>query len=253
MNKPILKPGWHIGTSGWSYKHWDGVFYPENVKPARYLEYFVTRFDCVELNSCFYHLPRESTIHGWMERTPDTFIFCPKLSRLITHQLKLTHCEEPLNRFFNLFDKMKKKIGPILIQIAPDLHFDEEFIIGFLEILKTDYSDYQFAFEVRHKSWINDTFFNILSSYGAAFVIADSGKRYPGYEAITADFVYLRLHGREVLYASDYSDEELLEYACKISRWLEADKEVWIFFNNDYHAFAIKNAQRLIELIQQQE
>ncbi len=102
---------------------------------------------------------------------------------------------------------------------------------------------------MRNKSWIDDSFFDLLSHYGIAFVIADSGNRYPYYDAVTADFVYLRFHGREQLYASDYSEADLKLFADKIVNWLEGGKEVWVFFNNDYHGFAIKNAERLREII----
>lgn len=110
-------PGLFIGTSGWSYKHWSGIFYPENIKPGQYLEHYLTKFDFVELNSSFYHLPKETTIAGWMQRTPDNFKFCPKLSRFITHQKRLLQIEEPLEKYFALFDKMKIRLGPVLIQL----------------------------------------------------------------------------------------------------------------------------------------
>lgn len=238
-----------IGTSGWSYKHWTDIFYPANIKPAQYLEYYITKFDCVELNSSFYHLPRKTTVDGWLRRTPDTFRFCLKLSRFITHQKRLVDCEEALKRFFDLFEDMKMRLGPILIQLPPGLSYDQSLISDFYDLLKARYNAYRFAVEVRHKSWITDNFFELLSRHGVAFVIADSGDRFPYYEAVTAGSVYLRFHGPDALYASDYGESDLRRYAEKILNWLGTDHEVWVFFNNDFHGFAVRNALRLKELV----
>ena len=239
----------YIGTSGWSYKHWSEVFYPKDIKPDKYLEFYITKFACVELNSSFYHLPLKTTVSGWMRRTPGTFMFCPKMSRLITHQLQLANAEGALQKFFDVFEGMKTRLGPVLIQLPPGLSYDKPLISGFFNLLRDNYSHYRIAVEIRNKSWINESFFDLLSQYGVAFVIADSGNRYPYYEAVTADFVYLRFHGREQLYASDYSESDLKLFAEKIINWLYEGKEVWVFFNNDYHGFAIKNAERLREII----
>jgi uncharacterized protein YecE (DUF72 family) len=241
----------NIGTSGWSYKHWSGIFYPKEIKPDKYLEYYITRFDCVELNSSFYNLPRETTVTGWMNRTPETFRFCPKLSRFITHQMQLVNIELALRKFFDVFEGMKNRLGPVLIQLPPGLSYEKSLICNFLSLLKEHYNQYRFAVEVRNKSWTNDSFFGLLSQYGISFVIADSGNRYPYFEAVTTDFVYLRFHGREQLYASDYSENDLKSYAEKITVWLNEGKEVWVFFNNDYYCYAVKNADRLEKIIYQ--
>ena len=241
--------GIFIGTSGWSYKHWTEIFYPKGLKPDKYLEYYITKFTCVELNSSFYNLPLKTTITRWMDRTPETFKFCPKLSRFITHQSKLVNIEGALKKYFDVFDGLKKRLGPVLVQLPPDLYFDKALISNFLELLKIHLSSFQFAFEVRHKSWITDTFFDLLSQQGIAFVIADSGNRFPYYETVTADFVYLRFHGPRQLYASDYSESDLKLYAEKILRWMNEGKEIWAFFNNDYYGFAVKNAEELRESV----
>jgi uncharacterized protein YecE (DUF72 family) len=242
-------PKLFIGTSGWSYKHWAGLFYPRTVKPDKYLEYYITKFNCVELNSSFYHLPRDTTVRGWIKRTPDPFRICPKLSRFITHQKRLNDTEEPLRRFFELFEVMKSRLGPVLIQLPPGLLFDRSLAIDFVQILKVNYDHYRFAIEARHKSWITDEVFSLLEKYNVAFVIADSGNRFPYYEAITTDFIYLRFHGPENLYASDYTDAALYAFAEKIIAWLKNNKEVWAFFNNDFHGFAINNATKLREIV----
>jgi len=239
----------HIGTSGWSYKHWSEIFYPKDIKPDKYLEFYATQFACVELNSCFYHLPLKTTVTGWTIRTHETFKFCPKLSRFITHQMLLVNIEGALQNFFDVFAGMKNRLGPVLIQLPPGLSFDKPLINNFFSLIREEYSQYRFAVEVRNRSWINDSFPDLLSQSGVAFVIADSGNRYPYNEAVTTDLVYLRLHGREQLYASDYNENDLRSYAEKILIWLNEGKEVWVFFNNDYYGFAVKNAARLKEII----
>jgi uncharacterized protein YecE (DUF72 family) len=241
--------GLHIGTSGWSYKHWRDIFYPADVKPTGYLEYYLKTFACVELNSSFYHLPQKTTVEGWMHRTPSTFRFCPKLSRFITHRKRLAGCGEALEQFFGVLDGMRPRLGPVLIQLPPGLAFDEPLVSDFLDLLKNRYSGYRYAIEVRHRSWLTDGFFHLLRQNRVAFVIADSGKRYPHHEIITSDFTYLRFHGPENLYASEYDDPALQQYAEKIKGWLGKDLETWVFFNNDFHGFAIKNALTLNQMI----
>jgi uncharacterized protein YecE (DUF72 family) len=239
----------HIGTSGWSYKHWSGVFYPKELKPAAFLEFYSASFHCVELNASFYNLPMKVTVAGWMNRTPGTFCFCPKMSRVVTHQLRLTNANEPLQKFYNVFEIMKTRLGPVLVQLPPGLSYDKSRISDFLELLKDSYSTFKCAVEVRNKSWITDSFFDLLAQYGVAFVIADSGKRFPFYEVVTTGFVYLRFHGHEHLYASDYGEKDLHQYAEKITNWLNEGKEIWAFFNNDFHGYAVKNALQLKKLI----
>jgi uncharacterized protein YecE (DUF72 family) len=136
-------------------------------------------------------------------------------------------------------------MGPVLIQLPPGLNYDKSLASDFFELIKTHYKPYRFAIEIRHKSWITDDFFELLRLNGIAFVIADSGERFPYHEAVTTDHVYLRFHGPERLYASDYAKSELR----KIINWLKADHEVWVFFNNDFHGFALKNAFKLEELV----
>jgi uncharacterized protein YecE (DUF72 family) len=121
----------HIGTSGWSYKHWSGIFYPIDLKPDKYLEFYTTKFACVELNSCFYHLPLKTTVSGWMNRTPETFRFSPKLSRYITHQMQLLNIEAAAKNFFDVFEGMKSRLGPVLIQLPPGLSYDKPLICIF--------------------------------------------------------------------------------------------------------------------------
>lgn len=239
----------YIGTSGWSYTHWVGLFYPDHLKPVEFLSYYLHRFSCVELNSSFYHLPRKTTIEGWVSRTPDSFRFCPKLSRYITHRKRLIEVEGPMQKFFDLFGAMKSRLGPVLIQLPPGMEFNRSLMEDFLHILRNKYHAFRFAIEIRHRSWIDDVFFDLLAQADVAFVIADSGTRYPYHEQVTTDFIYLRLHGPEELYASNYSETQLFDQAGKIRDWLDRGKAVWVFFNNDFHAYAIRNAENLRNIL----
>ena len=243
------RPDFYVGTSGWSYRHWSGIFYPAEIRPARYLEYYLTRFDCVELNSSFYRLPGDSTVRGWMQRTPESFRFCPKLSRFITHQKRLADSREAMMRFFQIFQEMRTRLGPVLIQLPPGLKYDRELVVDFVNALSETGQGYRFAFEVRHSSWIRDEFFQLLSQSGISFVMADSGDRFPYHEVVTSGFVYLRFHGPSKLYASDYDDSLLYPYAEKVHGWLNKGLDVWAFFNNDFGGFAVKNASKIIGMV----
>src|SRR4051812_26378739 len=106
----------HIGTSGWSYKHWKKIFYPENLPPADWLQFYATRFNITEINTSFYHTPQETTTEAWKKKVPARFMFCPKMSRYLSHMKKLKEPEESMQRFFTAFAPLKRKIGPVLVQ-----------------------------------------------------------------------------------------------------------------------------------------
>jgi uncharacterized protein YecE (DUF72 family) len=239
----------HVGTSGWSYKHWKHVFYPKEVKSAQWLEYYAEHFDCVELNSSFYHLPQTETVKGWRKRAPDHFKFCFKLSRYITQLKKLNDVQEPLENFFARMQPLQKCAGPVLVQLPPQLGFHSETVEHFFELLKK-FKAYRFALEARHASWLKSDAQQLVEKYRIAFVIAESGGRHPYQETLTTDFVYLRFHGVNSSYATEYDDAALKKYARLIQQWLRAQHEVWAFFNNDAHAFAVKNALTLREMVQ---
>jgi uncharacterized protein YecE (DUF72 family) len=239
-----------VGTSGWSYKDWaGGVFYPSEVKPGKWLEYYSTQFDCVELNASFYRMPQEQTLKDWQARVPAHFKFCPKMSRFITQLKKLRDVEEPLSTFFERFDILKSCLGPVLIQLPPSLGFHRGRTEHFFQLLQP-HRDYRFALEVRHNTWLGEEALDLLRQYDIAFVISQSGGRFPYKETVTTDFVYLRFHGPGALYGSDYSTEVLAGYANKIKVWLEEERAAWAFFNNDLFAYAGKNARQLRELVE---
>ncbi len=225
-----------IGTSGWNYPHWKGRFYPANLSKSKWLEFYTQHFDTVELNATFYRLPAKKTFQNWHKRTPPNFLWSLKINRTITHIKKLRDIEESLSNFYSAISGLKEKCGPILIQLPPSLKFDLELFREFCEILDPLY---KYALEVRHISWINDKVFEMLSNYNIAFCISDSAGRFPYYETITADFVYIRLHGPTKLYASEYSEEQIEQWAIKIKNW---KKDAFIYFDNDFNGYAIKNA-----------
>lgn len=240
----------HIGTSGWSYKDWKGVFYPEGVGQRRFLPYYATQFDCAELNATFYRLPSEKMVQNWRERTPESFRFCPKLSRFITHRKRLQDVADPLGKFFERIQPLSERLGPILIQLPPNLEFDAARVEDFFKILRDAHGDHRFTLEARDDSWMAEAALELMGRYRITWVIAHSGSRFPYREAITADTVYLRFHGPEELYASEYSQEMLADYAGKLVSWLEEGRSVWTFFNNTEAGCAPKNARQLRELVQ---
>jgi len=239
----------YVGTSGWSYRHWAGRFYPEELKSYQYFDYYCQHFNAVELNSSFYHLPREVTVRNWLQKSPVDFRFCVKLSRFITHQKKLLEFHEPTKRFFDIFQPLQPKMGPVLIQLPPSLVFEEDRLREFLEYLHQHHPDYQFAIEARHKSWDSREVAHFLQQFDVALVFADSGGRFPTFDYPVTSFVYFRFHGPGRLYASDYETEQLQGYAQKIRHLLEQGKKVWAFFNNDVGGYAVENARTLRHLV----
>jgi uncharacterized protein YecE (DUF72 family) len=238
-------PACHIGTSGWSYKHWKGVYYPEKLKPVDYLHFYSQEFDCTEINTSFYHLPKEQTVLNWAAKVPPGFLFCPKLSRYITHFKKLHDPAEGMEVFFKVFDPVAERLGPVLIQLPAQASFNAGVTEEFYQLLSTTYKQYDFSIEVRDKSWFSKQSLDLMEHYGVGLVIANSGKRFPYKEAVTARHIYLRFHGPAELYASGYAALTLRAYARKCAKWLQEKHTLWIFFNNDVHMHAIENARTL--------
>src|SRR5690606_42037822 len=184
----------HIGTSGWSYKDWKGKFYPEKLKATDYLSFYSQHFNVTEINSSFYRLPLESTVYKWIDQVPPDFLFCPKISRYLSHMKKLNDPEEPLQRFFSIFHPMKTQMGPVLIQLPANATFNFSTDKIFYELLEQKYPEYNFAMEVRHESWYTTEALDLMRKYNIAFVIAQS-ERFPYKEFITAKDIYIRFHG----------------------------------------------------------
>ena len=241
-----------IGTSGYNYPHWwNDVFYSSRLPQRRWLEFYAQNFDTVELNVSFYRLPKKEAFKSWYQRTPKRFSFAVKGSRFITHIKRLKDCREPLSLFFDHASALKEKLGAVLWQLPPKFKFQQESLEKFCVLLSTlpRSKILRHAFEFRDESWYCQEVFRILEEFNFAFCMAH-GSVLPFIEKSTSDFIYLRLHGGEVLYGSNYSDKELRQWAEKIGHWKGTGKIVFVYFNNDAYGFAIKNALTLKKIIQ---
>ncbi len=238
-----------IGTSGWVYEGWRERFYPVGTKPENRLEYYSKRFYTVELNASFYHLPRKKTFENWSKKTPDSFSFSVKLSKYITHNLKLKNVGGSLKLFLKEARGLGNKLSVVLVQLPPNLKKDSKRVANFLELARSFPVKTRWAFEFRHETWLSEEVFELLRQFRAAWVIQDSGGRWPAAEVVTSDFVYIRFHGPSALYSSNYSDETLKEWSEKIKKWLGQGLDVHAFFNNDINAYAVRNALTLKKLI----
>ncbi len=239
----------HIGTSGWVYPHWKGLFYPVGYPQRRWLEYYAGQFDTTEINASFYRLPTQETVDKWQKTAGKGFHFCPKISRYITHAKKLNDPEQSVPRFFDVFGTIARSSGPVLIQLPAVLGFNEQKAAHFFSYLNSHYGDFKFSLEARHPGWTEREAIKLLKKYKIGWVIAESGKRFSSGELITARHIYLRFHGPDGYYATSYSKEALKAYARMCLSWKEDGYAVWVFFNNDLHGFAIENARTLKEMV----
>ena len=232
---------YYIGTSGWHYEQWRYRFYPRELAKAKWLEFYSTHFTTVELNNSFYRLPSEAAFTTWRSSSPASFIFAVKVSRFITHIKRLKHSEEAVATFLSRARLLGDKLGPFLYQLPPNMHRDDDRLESFLSGLP---KGMQHVFEFRHQSWLEERVFEILRSYDIGFCVFDM----PGLSCplvATTDFAYIRFHGSTGLYSGSYSDEELADWAQKLSRMAAKLKAVFIYFNNDAEAFAVNNAMTL--------
>ncbi|MFZ5800740.1 MAG: DUF72 domain-containing protein [Candidatus Omnitrophota bacterium] len=234
-----------IGTSGWNYPHWKGVFYPENLSSSKWLEYYAKCFNAVELNVTFYRMVRRATFEGWYQRTPKDFYFVVKGSRFITHIKRLRAAGEALRLLLKNAGGLKEKLAAVLWQLPPSFKKNLKTLEAFCRLLKK--TNTRNAFEFRHPSWFDKETYRVLKRYNCALCNAHSGRRYPCVKEITADFLYLRFHGGEALYASDYPDVELKEWAALVRQ--SKCRDIFAFFNNDACGYALKNAQHFRQLL----
>lgn len=241
----------YIGTSGWNYSDWRGTFYPEDLPARQYLAWYSSRFSTTELNYSFYHLPRGSTFKNWFAQTPEGFVFAVKAHRSITHVRRLEAVEGIWSEFLENASELKHKLGPVLLQFPPSLRARPEVLRAFLESSRRMLGAKRIplAFEFRHSSWFSEEVEGLLREHGAAMVIADS-ERFPQAPLRpTAPFVYLRFHGPGRMFASEYSEAELREWAGRITAWRSQGLAVFAYFNNDFHGYALNNARTLGELL----
>jgi uncharacterized protein YecE (DUF72 family) len=282
-----------IGISGWRYAPWRGVFYPKGLAQRRELAYAAERFNTIEINGSFYSLQRPELYARWREETPDDFVFAVKGSRYITHMLRLRGVQTALANFFasGLFE-LEHKLGPLLWQLPPTLAYDRDRLAAFFDLLPRDGAEaaalarthdvrvagrarlttdprrpIRHALEVRHETFVKPEFIEQARAADIAVVVADTAGKWPLIEDITADFVYVRLHGDEKLYVSGYSDAALGRWTRKCIAWLagtqapsartvsseapprRARRDVYVYFDNDVKVHAPYDAMRLTEKV----
>ncbi len=221
------------------------MFFPKGLGQKKWLTYYASYFDTVELNSTFYGTPKEKTLENWYTSVPEGFVFAVKASRFITHVRRLRNVEEPLRRFYQSLRTLREKCGPVLFQLPPNLSFAPGLIQAFLAQLDRRFPT---AIEVRHKSFAHPDFLALLREAKVALCISDTAGKYPLFEEITADFVYVRLHGSRRLYASCYTEEELKTWAQKLKAW---GLPAYVYFDNDALGWAPANALELKRLLGQ--
>lgn len=229
------------GTSGWHYDHWTGPFYPGSLPKKDRLKFYSEHFDTVEINSSFYRLPNESTLENWRTTTPEGFVFSVKASRLITHNKKLKDPDSTLPLFIERARVLGEKLGPVLFQLPPRWNLNAERLKEFLEALP---GGLRYAFEFRNHTWFTDEVYSLLGAHNAAFCVYGlSGVESP--RIVTADFIYVRLHGPSQAYSGSYPDSAILDWAKEAREWLEKGMDVYFYFDNDEAGYAVKDALRL--------
>jgi uncharacterized protein YecE (DUF72 family) len=282
----------HIGISGWTYAGWRGDFYPAGLPHKSELHFASRRFDTIEINGTFYSLQRPSSFEKWREETPRGFRFAVKCSRFITHMKQLRDVEIPLANFLaSGVLRLEEKMGPLLWQFAPRRRLDLDRFSAFLDLLPRDTFEaariarhhdarldgrssfdvtvnrrIRHAFEIRHDSFMTPAFMDLLRDHGAALVFSDAADDWPYAEDVTADFVYIRLHGADETYASGYGAKALDRWARRIRAWREGGeprdaarvagrapkrkrRDVYAYFDNDRKVRAPYDALELAHLL----
>lgn len=244
----------YIGTSGWHYSHWNGVFYPPEITGYNELRFFSEHFGSVENNSSFYRIASEGTYKTWDRMTPGGFKFSLKLNRLITHLKRLELSDEVRERteyILTTTQVLGNKLGAFVIQLPPSFRPDFEkvdtFLTYFTGTARALPCPPDIAIEFRHKEWFTDDTYALLKKHNVALVSAQSS-RYPESRELTADFLYLRLHGPKQLFASPYSTDELTDWAKYIKK-AGKGKRAYVYFNNDIGGYALDNAKELQALL----
>jgi len=237
----------YIGTSGWSYNHWQGVLYPPKLPTTDRLRVYVQNFNSVELNSSFYHWPRDTSFQNWSDHLPEGFRLSVKAPRGLTHGQHLSEPETWIQRIQRGLDMLGEKRGVLLVQLPPDMPRDDIRLEGFLQQLS---HQLRVAFEFRHPSWHVEPVFALLEHHGVAYCVM-SGAGLPCLLHATAPFVYVRLHGPSpnYLYAGSYSEDDLQWWAARLYEWRVTGLTCWVYFNNDAAGNAVRNALRLQELV----
>jgi uncharacterized protein YecE (DUF72 family) len=234
---------WHIGCSGFHYKHWKERFYPEGLPQKKWFEYYCEHFKTLELNVTFYRFPQLSFLQNWHAKSPADFRFAVKAPRAITHYKKFNDTAQLISSFYETInDGLQEKLGPVLFQMPPAFHYDEAKLERVLNSLDPSFDN---VFEPRHISWWNQTVYDRLAEKNISFC----GMSYPGLPddlIQNAPAVYYRFHGVPNLYNSPYSEDSLKKVIAAIDG---KTREGWFYFNNDIDAVAPGNAKEMIALL----
>ncbi len=237
-----------IGTSGFYYTHWVGKFYPHNIPKTKWLTYYAEKFPSLEVNSSFYHLPKEKTLKSWYEKTPENFRFSLKVSKYITHTKKLKDVKGEIERFIELTSLLKEKLGVLLFQLPGSLKYDLLLLEDFLSVLP---EGYRYSIEFRDPSWFREEVYKILKTHNISLCNTSSPKIDKIFE-VTASFLYIRFHGIKKWYNYNYTKEDLLPWAKFIKDNLLKGKDAYAYFNNDASGYAIENTMYLKKLIEEE-
>lgn len=235
-----------VGTSGWHYDHWRGPFYPADLPAKGFLSYYQQYFQAVEINNSFYRLPTVEALTAWREGAPPGFRFAIKGSRVITHLKKLKDVEQTLATFLERVSLLGPTLGPLLFQLPPRWHRQPARLEAFLASLPPTYRS---ALEFRDVSWLVPEIYDLLRQYQAALCIYE----FAGYQSpleVTADFVYIRLHGPGGAYQGNYTANALQTWARRLQTWEAEGLDVYCFFDNDEAGFAAHNALTMRRLLE---
>ena len=233
----------HVGTSGWSYPHWEGVIYPPGLLPRHRLDHYLGRFRTAELNASYYRWPADAAFHRWRRRLPEGFLLSVKAPRGLTHQRRLYAPERWIDRIGVGLARLGDRRGPLLVQLSPRFPVDLPRLDYFLARTPRWM---RVALEFRHPSWHQDAVFSMLERHGAAYCVM-SGAGLPCVLRATSRTVYVRLHGPDHhhLYAGSYSHDDLRWWADRAREWQSHGHEVWMYFNNDGEGHAVRNAESI--------
>jgi uncharacterized protein YecE (DUF72 family) len=234
-----------VGTSGWSYDHWRGVFYPEHLSAAKRLAYYAQRFRTVEIDATFYRLPSEHAVRAWHDAVPDGFAFAVKGSRFITHFRRLADAKEATTTFLERVALLGDKLAVVLWQLPPDLRADPALLEAFLAGLPK--GPVRHAIEFRHESWLAEQTFDILRAHNAAHVSVSSDVMEENL-TVTADFVYVRFHGT-ASYHGAYTHPALEPWAEFLREQVRQGRDGYAYFNNDAEGHAPRDAERLTRML----
>ncbi len=233
----------HVGCSGWIYKHWRGIVYPEGLPQRRWFEHYATLFDSVEINNTFYRLPPPSTAEAWAAQAPAGFTYALKLGAFGTHRMKLRDAASWLPNHLDRAERLGPTLGPTLVQLPPRWKRNLERLEEFFEATPTSM---RWAVELREPTWLHDDVFEVLRRHGAALCLHDLLAEHPLVR--TTDWTYLRFHGPNALaqkYWGRYGGDRLAPIADLLAGWLEEGTDVYAYFNNDHQGFAVEDGRWL--------